>query len=70
MLFYCMAYLKLIYCHVPEGRGLHKTARPPGRDQTRSVNPYGLRGGPFFAYGFSQTNNVRLEADPPTHLFK
>ncbi len=28
-----------IYCRVPEGWGLHKTARPPGRNETRSVNP-------------------------------
>ncbi len=27
------------YCRVPEGWGLHKTARPPSRDYTRSVNP-------------------------------
>ncbi len=27
------------YCRVPEGPGLQKTARPPGRDETRSVNP-------------------------------
>ncbi len=26
-------------CCVPEGRGLHQTARPPSRDETRSVNP-------------------------------
>ncbi len=31
--------LNIIYCHVPEGRGRHKAARPPGRDETRSVNP-------------------------------
>ncbi len=28
-----------IYCRVPEGQGLHQTARPPGRNKTRSVNP-------------------------------
>ncbi len=27
------------YCRVPEGQGLHKTARPPGHDETRFVNP-------------------------------
>ncbi len=27
------------YCCVPEGRDLHQTARPPGCDETRSVNP-------------------------------
>ncbi len=33
--------LVLIHCRVPEGRGLHKTARPSGCDETRSVNPLG-----------------------------
>ena len=28
-----------LYCRMPGGQGLHKTARPPGRDKTRSVNP-------------------------------
>ena len=27
-----------IYCRVPEGWGLHKTTRPPGRDETQSIN--------------------------------
>ena len=37
----CMDFIDIvfIYCRVPEGRDLHKTARPPGRDETRSVNP-------------------------------
>ena len=26
-------------CRVPEGQGLHKATRPPGRDDTRSLNP-------------------------------
>ncbi len=26
-------------CRMPEMRGLHQTARPPSRDETRSVNP-------------------------------
>ncbi len=30
---------KTIYCRVAEGQGLQKTDRPPGRDETRSVNP-------------------------------
>ncbi len=30
----------IIYCRVPEGQGLHQTARPPGRDETRSVNTH------------------------------
>ncbi len=29
----------LTYCRVPEGRGLHQSARPLSRDETRSVNP-------------------------------
>ncbi len=33
-------------------------------------NFHGLRGRPFMCTVFLQTNNVRLEADPPTHLFK
>ncbi len=39
----------IIYCRVPEGRGLYKTARTPGHDETRSVNTlnalriYGLK---------------------------
>ncbi len=28
-----------IYCHVPTGRGLHKTALAPGREETWAVNP-------------------------------
>ena len=32
-------FVPCIYCRVPEGRGLQKTARPPGSDETRSVNP-------------------------------
>ncbi len=31
--------LKGMYCRVPEGRGLHQTARPPSRNETCSVNP-------------------------------
>ncbi len=27
----------LSYCRVPEGRGVHKTTKPPNRDKTRSV---------------------------------
>ncbi len=33
------AKIGLIYYHLPEGQGLHKAAKPPGRDETRSVNP-------------------------------
>ena len=29
----------LTYCRVPEGRGLHQTAKPLSRDETWSVNP-------------------------------
>ncbi len=29
----------LVYCCVPEGRGLRQTGSPPSRDETRSVNP-------------------------------
>ena len=29
----------ILSCRVPEGRGLQKTTRPPGCDETQSVNP-------------------------------
>ncbi len=28
-----------IYCRVPEGRGLHQSARPLSRDETQAENP-------------------------------
>ena len=32
-----------IYCRVPGGRGLQRTARPLSRDETRSVNPLEMK---------------------------
>ncbi len=34
-----LAHDNIIYCRVPEGRGLHQSARPLSRDETRSENP-------------------------------
>ena len=31
------------YCRMPDGRGLQKTARPPSRDETRSINPLKMK---------------------------
>ncbi len=37
--YHIVILITIEYCRVPEGRGLHQTARPPSRDETRSVNP-------------------------------
>ena len=38
-----LAHDNIIYCRVPEGRGLHQSARPLSRDETRSENPLNYR---------------------------
>ncbi len=46
----------VIYCRVPEGRGLQRTARPLSRDETRSVNPLVL----------NRWTSPNLQREPPT----
>ena len=46
-----------IYCRVPEGSGLHKTARPPSHNETLSVYVYRL------------TNYQNKKAVPTLDLF-
>ncbi len=35
----CNRLIHFIYCHVPAGRGLHKTVMAPGCDKTWAVKP-------------------------------
>ena len=39
MVLVLVRYWTILYCRVPDWRALQKTAIPPGRDETQSVNP-------------------------------
>ncbi len=50
----------IAYCRVPEGRGLHKTARPPGHDETWYINPLVCTQVDYVLTDFDLTKWIRL----------